>query len=73
MKRPTITKLATERGEINGHPACAEALEGKEANHLLPEAPLDRATQDLLLPEVQVGFTEDHNQDLLSLSLKVRR
>ena len=49
MKRSTITRLVTEKGEIDGHAACAEALEDNVANHLLPEAPLDRAAQDLLL------------------------
>ena len=43
MKRSTITRLVTEKGEIDGHAACAEALEENVANHLLPEAPLDRA------------------------------
>ena len=49
MRKSIIIRLETEEGIINGHEACAEALEKNVADYLLPEAPLNRAAQDLLL------------------------
>ena len=58
-KRSSILKLMTNDGIVNGHEACALALEANVASHLLHPAPLDPHAQDILLAEVERSFTEE--------------
>ena len=52
------------QGEVEGHEACAFALEANVADHLLNPALLDHQAQDILLNEVEQCFTDDDNVTL---------
>ena len=66
----SILKLQTPSGIVEGHDACAQALEDNVANHLLPPAPLGTLAQDLLLAEVDQCFTAEDNRRLLEIPSK---
>ena len=55
---------------MEGHSACAKALEDNVENHLLNPAPLDPFSQNLLLADILPSFTEGDNEMLLSLPTK---
>ena len=60
-KISSILKLMTPQGEVEGHEACASALEANVADHLLNPALLDPQAQYILLSEVEQCFTDDNN------------
>ena len=60
-QKSAILKLQTPLGIVEGHHACAEAVEKSVADHLLHPANLNPAAQDLLLQEVEPCFTEADN------------
>ena len=70
QKRSMIMQLSTPNGTVEGHSACAKALEDNVENHLLNPAPLDPFSQNLLLAEILPSFTEEDNEILLSLPSK---
>ena len=70
QKRSTIMQLTTPNGTVEGHSACAKALEENVENHLLNPAPLDPFSQNLLLSDILPSFTEGDNEMLLSLPTK---
>ena len=49
LKKSSILKLQTPSGIVEGHDACAKALEDNVADHLLTPAPLNPLAQELLL------------------------
>ena len=53
-KRLSILQLETPMGLVEGHEACARALEANVAEHLLK-------AQEILLKEVTPCFTEEDN------------
>ena len=58
-QKSSILRLQAETGEVvEGHAACAAAVEGSVASHLLRPAVLDPVAQEILLREVQPCFTE---------------
>ena len=59
--KTAILKLQTPSGIVEGHNACADAVEKSVADHLLHPANLDPAAQDLLLQEVEPCFTQADN------------
>ena len=54
----------TSEGFIEGHEACASALEANVASHLLNPAQLDPLAQEILLAEVESSFTDEDNDKL---------
>ena len=60
-QKSSILKLQTESGIVEGHTACAAAVEKSVAAHLLQPAVLDKHAQDILLKEVEPCFTETDN------------
>ena len=60
-QKTAILKLQTPSGIVEGHNACADAVEKSVADHLLHPANLDPAAQDLLLQEVEPCFTQADN------------
>ena len=48
-------------GLVEGHEACARALEANVAEHLLKPADLSPQAQEILLKEVTPCFTEEDN------------
>merc|ERR1712004_446651 len=60
-QKSAILKLQTPSGIVEGHDACADAVEKSVADHLLHPANLDPAAQDLLLQEVEPCFTQADN------------
>ena len=63
-KRSSILQLQTPKGIVSGHNDCAEALETNVFNHLTNTADLHHLSQDVLLDEVEVSFTELDNENL---------
>ena len=63
-------KLSTPNGIVEGHSACAKALEENVENHLLNPAPLDPFSEEILLAEIVPSFTEEDNEMLLSTPTK---
>ena len=70
-KRSSILKLMTSEGFIEGHEACASALEANVASHLLNPAQLDPLAQEILLAEVESSFTDEDNDKLVAPPNKV--
>ena len=56
----------TSEGLVEGHEACAAALEANVANHLLNPAPLNPSAQEILLAEVERCFSDDDNNMLIA-------
>ena len=69
-KRSSILKLLTAEGPVDGHKACASALEANVASHLLNPAPLDPLAQEILLAEVERCFTDNDISALEALPTK---
>ena len=63
-KRSSILKLMTPDGIVEGHQACAAALEANVVSHLLTPALLNPQAQEILLAEVEQCFTDDDNNKL---------
>ena len=60
-KRSSILQLETPMGLVEGHEACARALEANVADHLLKPADLSPQAQEILLKEVTPCFTDEDN------------
>ena len=69
-KNLSILKLQTLLGILEGHPACAKALEDNVAAHLLNPAPLNPLAQAILLSEVELCFTDSDNETLRAVPSK---
>ena len=67
LKRSSILKLQTEAGLMEGHDQCANYLEQQVADLLLHPAQVDQAARDVLLGEVEEVFSNEDNQNFLSL------
>ena len=65
LKRSSILKLNTEKGVLEGHSACASYLEEAVGDLLLHPATLCDSSQETLLKEVRVVFTDKDNNLLL--------
>ena len=60
-QKSAILKLQTPTGIVEGHAACAAAVEESVEAHLQQPAVLNPAAQDILLREVKPCFTEADN------------
>ena len=69
-KRSSILKLSTPQGVVTGHDALALALESNVADHLLNQADLLPAAQEILLKEIEQSFSEDNNSKLKAIPTK---
>ena len=69
-KRSSILKLNTLQGLVTGHDACALALESNVADHLLNQADLIPAAQEILLKEIEPSFSEADNNKLKAVPTK---
>ena len=67
MTKSSILKLQTEQGLLEGHPACANYLEGKVEELMLTSLPLDQVAMGTLLAEVEHVITEQDNNMLEAL------
>ena len=65
LKKSSILKLNTEKGVLEGHSACASYLEEAVGDLLLHPAALCDSSQETLLKEVRVVFTDKDNDLLL--------
>ena len=70
QKKSSILKLLTPGGLVEGHVACARALEENVAAHLLHPATIDLQAQAILLGEVDTCFTDEDNKMLLKIPNK---
>ena len=67
VKRSSILKLQSENGLLEGHQECASYLEEQVGDLLLHPAGVDQVARDIMLNEVEEVFTEEDNENLLSL------
>ena len=61
VKKSAILELHTESGVKLGHKECAETLAESVKSFLCDESPLNSASQETLLNEIDVMFTEEDN------------
>ena len=66
LKRSSILKLQSGEGLLEGHAECAAFLEHQVGELLLHPHLADQAARDSLLEEVDMVFTEEDNQMLMS-------
>jgi exonuclease III len=69
-QKSSILKLDTPAGVVEGHAACASAIEDHVAAHLLHPAQLHPAAQAALLAEVEPCFSQQDNAMLLAIPSK---